>query len=121
MSREEGQKILDNSICVNDDGSVTVHLNGKNKTYTISLDELMTEKGSCGDMDVKALELAIKKYLEEENSSELGDIDGNFVTTATDILIGSLGTSYKNVYSDDFIDSFNDKDKIFVAATKLDD
>lgn len=126
-SKENGLKILNDSVHVNDDNSVTVDLKGKNKQYTIPLEELVSEKGSSGDLDVKAIEIAVKKYLEEEDKMVLGKFEGNVASTATDILVGKTKSVWKLMsecvsnwmfgFSDNDIREFNAQDKIFVGAT----
>ena len=128
-SREKGLEILNDSLQLNDDYSVTVDLKGKNKKYTITLDELLLEKGSMGDYDVKAIELAVKKHMEEENALILGKFEGNIANTASEMLtgksstkVGALWECFTNWafgFSDKQIMDFNDKSKIFVGATKI--
>ena len=69
---EIGAKILNDSIVQNNDGSVTVSLNGINKEYTFSPEEIalhqyqMPDKEySSGDTDMNLIEMAIGKYREE--------------------------------------------------------
>lgn len=82
----KGKKILDDSIKVNADGSVSVHLKGVNKTYTFSKKELRESRElATGDLDVRALEKAVEKYMMEECHD---DIDGNRSITAYKILLG---------------------------------
>ncbi|MBR6099364.1 hypothetical protein IKP85_06425 [bacterium] len=84
----KGQKLLNDSIKVNSDGSVTVHLKGVNKTYTFSKAELNgAMEYSTGDLDVRALELAVDKYYMETKHDRLID-DGGREIDAFKILIG---------------------------------
>lgn len=82
----KGKQILDDSIQVNSDGSVTVHLKGVNKTYTFSREELYgSMELSTGDMDVRALEKAVERYMIEEKRD---DINSDRAITAYKILLG---------------------------------
>lgn len=91
----KGRKISDESIKVNSDGSVTVQLKGVNKTYTITKKELYGSKElSTGDLDVRALEIAVNRYLKEEyysswDSHAQYNIEGNREDVAYDILLGT--------------------------------
>lgn len=80
----KGRKILNDSIKVNPDGSVTVHLKGPNKSYTISKKELYNSREfAYGDLDVRAIEIAVNKYMMEAKDT---DIVGNFESVAYQIL-----------------------------------
>ena len=81
---------MNDSVKVNSDGSVTVTLKGVNKIYTISKEELESNiQLSSGDGDVRALEIAVNKYFEEERGvRDRLDINGNWMTTAYTILVG---------------------------------
>ncbi len=132
-SRPKGLKILNDSIKANDDGSVTVTLKGVNKTYTISKEELESNiQLSTGDGDVRALEIAVNKYFEEERGvRDRLDINGNWMTTAYKILVGDNNIDdgennilqfyingcerYKEI-DDDLIDQFNDNNKVFTVS-----
>lgn len=68
-----GAKILEDSLKVNDDGSIDVTFKGLNLTYNVSVDELQETKGkySTGDIDVRAIEIAAEKYF-KEHPDEIG-------------------------------------------------
>lgn len=129
----KGLQILNDSIEVNSDGSVTVTLKGVNKTYTISKEELESNiQLAIGDGDVRALEIAVNKYFEEERgvNGKL-DIEGNWMYIAYGILVGDKNIddgrnnifqffangleNYKDI-DDELIDSFNDPNKITTVA-----
>lgn len=133
----KGLKILNDSIKVNSNGSVTVHLKGVDKTYVISKKELnnATELSS-GDGDVRALEIAVNRYLREDykyHNGEDASIDGNREITAYKILTGKSSHFFpldsngdhilnpefygEEPISDDLIDEFNDKDKITCVSS----
>ena len=95
-STPKGLKMLNDSIKVNKDGSVDVTLKGPNKTYHITRAELYgNTQLSTGDADVRALEIAVEKFFEEERgSSSTGDkldINGNWEHVAYQILTGQGG------------------------------
>lgn len=132
----KGQKILNDSIKVNQNGTVTVHLKGVDKTYTISQKEINSATElSSGDGDVRALEIAVNRYLREdykENNGQDASINGNYMFTAYKILTGkgghffpifTLGDSLLNPefygdepISDELIKEFNNKDQITCVA-----
>ncbi len=133
-SRPKGLQILNDSVKVNNDGSVTVTLKGVNKTYTISKEELESNvQLSSGDSDVRAIEIAVNKYFEEERrvAGKL-DINGNWMTTAYKILVGDNNIddgennilqfyingleTYKEI-DDDLINDFNNPNKVFTVST----
>lgn len=146
-SRSKGLQILNDSVKVNNDGSVIVTLKGVNKTYTISKEELESNiQFSSGDGDVRALEIAVNKYFEEERGVNNNlDITGGFAFVAYEILTGKsveeskivkvtprdvdtldgveqehLGQRLMNctLITDEMIDEFNNKNKVFtVSAT----
>lgn len=95
-SSPKGLKILNDSIKVNKDGSIDVTLKGPGKTYHITRAELYgNTQLSTGDADVRALEIAVEKFFEEERgSSDTGDrldINGNWEYIAYEILTGQGG------------------------------
>lgn len=64
----KGQKIIEQAITKNDDGSYSVNLKGANKTYTFTDDELIKARSggySKGDDDVLLMELAFEKCMQE--------------------------------------------------------
>ena len=119
----KGKQILNNSIKVNNDGSVTVHLKGVNKSYTFSKEELCgSTELATGDMDVRALEKAVERYMIEEKHD---DINGDRRITAYKILLGEshldLGAwdeIWDNVIgiSDSYRKKINDPNTICTAA-----
>lgn len=127
---EKGRQILKKSLTVNNDGSVTVNLQGVKKQYTISQYELKSRNDlSSGDMDVRALEIAVEKYMNENSYSNLpafNSFDGNKMSTAYEILTGKGGNLIKSGInflgdylfgiSDGQIDRFNDPNTIHTAA-----
>lgn len=83
---KKGLDMLNSSLKVNADGGVTVYLNGVNKSYTISKKDLYSAKDlSTGDLDVRAIEIAVERYMMEYKKD---DINGDTEQVAYDILIG---------------------------------
>lgn len=69
----KGQEMLNDLISLDDKGNVTVQLKGVKRTYTISKEELEgANEFAQGDLDVRAIELAVNKYLHE-----IGDHGGS--------------------------------------------
>lgn len=69
----KGLEMLEDLISLNDKGNVTVQLKGVKRTYTISKEELEgANEFAQGDLDIRAIELAVNKYLHE-----IGDHGGN--------------------------------------------
>ena len=66
----KGREMLDDLISLDDEGNVAVQLKGVDKEYSISKEELKGAKELAqGDFDVRALEIATRRYL-----YELGDL-----------------------------------------------
>lgn len=62
----KGQEMLDDIISIDKNGNVTVQLKGVDKKYTISKEELEgTNELAKGDLDVRAVEIAIRRYFQE--------------------------------------------------------
>lgn len=132
-----GLKILNNSIKVNNNGTVDVHLIGVNKTYTISQKEINSATElSSGNGNVRAIEIAVNRYLRETYKNKNGykaSIDGNFETTAYKILTGKnghtfpLGSVMDQIFNPDFyeripisdssINFFNNKNQITCVSS----
>lgn len=102
LSTEKGKEILDNSITVNDKKqTVTVNLAGVGKSYEIPISEINDNiENVAGDMDMRALEVAIEKYGLEEgiatntyfSNGDIGfdefyDLEANFSRTAFNLLV----------------------------------
>lgn len=81
-STEYGREIIKDSIEPHDDGTVTVHFKGVNKSYEISQEEIeahdtddnLKDEYSNGDNDMLVIELAAEKYDKEKNGRE--SLDG---------------------------------------------
>ena len=123
----KGLKMLNDSVKVNKDGSVTVTLKGVNKTYTFTKEEINgNTQLSTGDLDVRAIEMAFDKYFTEEREvNGKVDLNGNSMITAYNILTGKDGYvnfSFINLFKDreitqEEIDKFNDKNHIVCVSS----
>ena len=113
-----GLKILNESIKVDSKGNVTVTLKGVNKKYTFTKKEILgSTQLSTGDLDVRAIEMAVDKYFTEQRGvNGKIDIDGNYAHVAYRILTGKggrnlLSNTYGRIpehwFSDSQIDNFN--------------
>ena len=114
---KKGLEILNNSLKVNSDGSVTVHLKGVNKSYTISKDDLYAAKElSSGDMDVRAIEIAFERYMLEYKRD---DLNGNNASFAFDVLLGGKKTAWKWIgtkLDDSYKEKINNPNILVVAS-----
>ncbi len=85
------QDLLDD--CVNIDPkteNVIVNLKGVNKSYTITPQELAdSDRFSSGDLDVRAMEIALQRYFKENPVMGKTSIDGNNPAIAFKLLTGS--------------------------------
>ena len=80
----KGQKILDNIITDNQDGTYTVKFKGADKEYKVGACELLSKNNwVSGDMDVRILEIAAQKHY------ALGIKYGGFDGAAMDLLLGT--------------------------------
>lgn len=62
----KGQEMLNDLISLDDKGNVTVKLKGVDREYTIPKEELEgANEFAQGDLDVRAIEIAVNKYLHE--------------------------------------------------------
>lgn len=123
----KGLQILNDSLKVDDKGNVTVTLKGVGKTYVITTDQLAgNTQFSSGDMDVRALEIAMDRYfIEERGVRNRIDLNGNREHVAFKLLTGKGG---KNILSDTYgripdfwitdnqIDNFNKENHIACVA-----
>ena len=124
----KGLKILNDSLKVLPNGDVQVTLKGVNKTYIVTKQELENNiQMANGDGDVRALEIAVNKYFEEERGvQDQLDIEGNAMFVAYNILTGKENFFHNTFNSfveitDEEIDSFNTKNKIITVAGYLDE
>ena len=115
--------ILESQISVDKDENVTVNLRFVGKKYTFSKEEVEKRTNlSEGDLDVRALEMAVEKYFEEESFSYKFNrlfsnkeaLDGNWMNRAYEILLGRDGGLLNRTYlnskfvNKDFIESIKE-------------
>ena len=134
MSNPQTAKLLNDQISADKDGNVTVNLTHVGKSYKFTKDEILREnKLSSGDMDVRALELAIKQYLNEHPYNlngimhkikmEDNNIEGGIPNYAYEILLGregilnSTGYSEKMIFSESFVDDYISNGKYLVTVS----
>ena len=121
----KGLEILNNMLSVDEAGNVTVTLQGKE--YLISKEELWGARELAqGDLDVRALEIAVDRYLHEnhrytpDNDLTSGVVgrginiligDGESKTTMEDLMNNLFNSGYdqREDYSDDVIRDLNEE------------
>ncbi len=75
----KGQKMLNDIMSSDKNGNVTVRLKGVGKKYTISKDELEgANELAQGDLDVRAVEIAIRRYFQETDHNLSEKIKNRF-------------------------------------------
>lgn len=75
----KGQKMLNDIMSSDKNGNVTVRLKGVGKKYTISKDELEgANELAQGDLDVRAIEIAIRRYFQETDHNLSEKIKNRF-------------------------------------------
>ena len=127
------KQILEDQISVDKNGNVTIDLKFVGKKYTFTKDEIEKRNDlSEGDMDVRAIEMAVEKYFEEESLTfdirsffvEENALYGNSLNRAFEILLGKSGgiinrTTYKFV-TDGLIESIKQGECLaLVSAASL--
>lgn len=108
----KGLKILNDSIKVTPNGNVIVTLKGVKKSYTFTRKEIMgNTQLSSGDLDVRAIEMAVDRYFADERKSknvgERIDINGNSEDIAFQILTGKGGWDHFYERGSDFDEWLN--------------
>lgn len=102
---EKGKEILNNSLKADSKGNVTVTLQGVGKSYFVSAKELQ-EKGELanGDGDVRAIEIACSRYLNDNKDS----LDGNFMNYGYQLLTGKGQKSKIKMFTESVYSKFFD-------------
>lgn len=92
----KGQEMLNDLISLDDKENVTVQLKGVKRTYTISKEELEgANEFAQGDLDVRAIELAVNKYLHEVGDHGGKANNAGINRSSSDIYYDKyMGTSY---------------------------
>ena len=122
---ENGQKIIEDSISVNEDGSYNVEFKGLNSNINITTEELEKARKegsySTGDDDVLLMELAFEKALQlvedgeidapdwliEETKNGETSIDGGTLEVVIFMLTGEEAEYQYNCYHPDYDGSIN--------------
>ena len=123
----KGLEILNDSLKVDENGNVTVTLKGVGKSYVITKEELAgNNQFSNGDADVRAIEIAMDRYFQEERGVRGSvDLDGNVSWVAFELLTGKggrgrfsdgLGRLLENEFSDSQINNFNKPNHVAVVS-----
>lgn len=68
---EYGRDAIKNAVSVDLNGNVTVNFKGIDRAYTISAQELSNSNFATGDYDVRAIEMAYEKMMEEVHNGTL--------------------------------------------------
>jgi len=117
---QKGLEYINNILSVDSNGNVTVELKGVEKKYVISAEEI--EKSNhlaSGDPDIRAIELAVDKYLKElaYEMTDNGDIDfssadlnGEYSDFAFQVLYGNVDTLPE---SEIMTENYNDENKVY--------
>lgn len=133
--KPEGQNVL-NSLISYDGNNVSVNFKGVNKSYTISAEEIQKDVFvSQGDGDIRAIELAFDKYLQEmaKNGKESNiNIDGNLPSFAMGVILGNSKQDVSHVTKnkdkkyvfikpdynnyDSLINDFNNSQKVYTFS-----
>lgn len=75
----KGQKMLNDIMSADKNGNVTVRLKGVGKKYTISKEELEgSNELAQGDLDVRAIEISIRRYFHESDHNLSEKIKNRF-------------------------------------------
>ena len=121
MQNPATAKLLNDQISVDKNGNVTVNLVNVGKSYTFTKEEIQkANKFSTGDIDVRALEMAVDKYLHENSKTtqnllkylngknDIGIDDGGYSGCAYEILLGSGGAiiSKRIIFTKAIIDDY---------------
>ena len=123
QTSEFGRNIIKNSI-QKDGKKFKVYLKGVNKTYTFTAKDILKarEKGfSSGDNNMLLLELAIRKYLKEDNT--MGSFEGNTPITLYTLLLDSNKYNMNTIVSSSrlllkktLIEKANNPDNITISC-----
>ena len=112
----KGLKLLNDSVIVLSNGNVQVTLKGVGVTYTFTQAELNSRnKLSTGDMDVRAIEMAVEKYMKKHPMNGRSSLRGNQGWVAFKLLTGKK-VSNRARFTDKQIDNFNNPNNIAVVA-----
>lgn len=103
-------KIINDCVKIDKDGNARVTLKGVNKTFTITKAELDTDNYSRGDKDVKAIEIAVERYINkygEPFDKRDFTLAGGFEKSAYFLLTGKTAYEYMGIISDKLLNKIN--------------
>ena len=137
-NNEKGKKILNESITLLDNGDIKVNLAGVGATYTIKKEEIeVRNRLATGDLDVRALEIAIDKYLYDTTKTtetifsinkyggfarQQDSLEGGLSAAALRFLVPTerIISMQDFKFSEKYLEKFNDKNQItVVGSTKM--
>lgn len=117
---QAGLDYVNSMLSVDANGNVTVELKGVNKTYVISAEEIEKSNHlSSGDPDMRALEIAVDKYIKEyayeitsdgKHNFSQADINGDYESFAYEILFGN---GYYNENPDIMHEDYNNENQVY--------
>lgn len=116
MIKNSGLKILNNLVELQEDKNIKVTFLIGNKSYIITEDELNNaNKLSFGEMDIRAIEIAMDRFIKENRSNYSSNICGGVSSEAFKIIVGN-GEQYKVDWESFPLELFNDENKAFVVG-----
>lgn len=113
------EAIINDCVKIDKDGNARVTLKGVNKTFTVTKAELESDNYSNGDPDVKAIEIAVEKYLKKYGDPfDRSDktLDSGNERSAYFILTGKTAYYYKGVISDKLLAKINKNNTLACVA-----
>ncbi len=106
-SNSQTAQMLNANITIDEEGNTHVKLLGPNKTYIVTREELLSHSDySMGDYDIRAIEIAVNKYLLEERKK---DVDGGTQFDAMNILHGNSITTITTAGDTNLLEIKNNK------------
>ena len=106
-SNSQTAQMLNANITIDEEGNTHVKLLGPNKTYIVTREELLSHSDySMGDYDIRAIEIAVNKYLLEERKE---DVDGGTQFDAMNILLGNSITTITTAGDTNLLEIKNNK------------
>lgn len=122
----KGLKILNDSVTILSNGNVQVTLKGVDATYVFTPKEIKSKTNlSTGDLDVRAIEMAMDKYMKEHPQRGHDSINSNLGHVAFKLLTGKGGKNFLSdtlgrildlFFMDKLIDDFNKPNHVAVVA-----
>ena len=119
LIKPKGFEALNNLIELQENGDIKIKFPfGKNKNYLITKEEIESSKKlSTGEMDIRAVEIAMGKYMIENRNVYSSKLNGGVSSEAFEILIGN-GEQFEIDWEQFPFEMFNDENKAFVVGNK---